>query len=220
MSLYLTKAKTSCKEWWENLQIACCYYKNEEFRKRDLSLLISSLMNNPYRLGNRYVETTGDESYTYGETPLTTMAEIVKRCDLKRGQTLFELGSGRSRAALFLATYFGLNVVAIENVEGLYQLCQSVLTKYPLDNFKLQKGDFFEADFSKADCLFLFGSCMKGSDIKRLIEKCQSLKKGAKVISVSFPLEGEQLKLIDQFELPFYFGEATIYIHQKKLNKI
>lgn len=205
--LYLLRFKTDLLQLIENIRVALRYYHNKEFRRRDLALLKSSFCNNPYKIGSRYVKESGNESYTYGETPLTSLEKIVKECDITKEDKVFELGSGRGRAALWLAAYLGCKVVAIENVPELYELSKKALT---MPNIKVIRGNFLKRSLEGATVVFLFGSCLSEEEIDQLTERVKSLKKNTKIITVSFPLK-RYCEVVKVFEVPFLFGKASVY---------
>lgn len=205
--LYLLRFKTDLLQLIENIRVALRYYHNKEFRKRDLTLLKNSFWNNPYKIGSRYVKKSGNESYTYGETPLTSLEMIVKECHITKEDTVYELGSGRGRAALWLGAYLGCKVVAIENVPGLYELSKRVLT---MPNMKVVHNDFLKTSLEGATVLFLFGSCLSEEEIDQLTERVKFLKKNTKIITVSFPLK-RYCETVKVFEVPFLFGKASVY---------
>ena len=112
-------------EW---LQVVLRYYGNLTFALLDLTVLLLSFWYNPFRLCRLYreqKEREGDkdvEHYTYGETPLTTMDEIVSTFKIPKGSKLLEMGAGRGRLAFFLSQVKGMRVTGVENVPTLYQI--------------------------------------------------------------------------------------------------
>ena len=51
---------------------------------------------------------------TYGETPLTTLYQIVQECGIASQDHLFELGCGRGRGVAFLSNFIGCRTTGIE----------------------------------------------------------------------------------------------------------
>src|ERR1700738_886437 len=78
------------------LQTVFRYYSNPSFRKADSHLIATYFLSNPYRLSRLFLQKRGErEVYAYGETPLTTLELIVRRCRINAADVVYELGMGR-----------------------------------------------------------------------------------------------------------------------------
>jgi hypothetical protein len=75
--------------------------------------------------------------------------------------------------------------------------------------------NFYEADF-----IYLYGSCLKDSDVLSLIQKFKGIKKEFKVISISYPLSDYDKKIfktIKKFKVSFPWGDTFCYLNEKVL---
>ncbi len=201
--------KTKIFEWLEQRRVSARFYHNEQFRLLDQALLTAYESENPFHISRAFLEKQkAEETYAYGETPLTTMAHIAKECELRPSDTVIEMGAGRGRAALFLAEYVGCKVIAYEQIPQFVE-------KMPLSkNLKILSADMFSADFSKASAVYLYGTMLLDEEILNLIEK---LPKGCKVITVSYPLSeySERWQVKKTFSGSFAWGKTEVYWNER-----
>jgi predicted RNA methylase len=121
-----------------------------------------------------------------------TEAKIVKRmldmADLKKKDVVYDLGSGDGRVVVSAALR-GNNAVGIEldPIKVLYSRLFIRLLKLQ-KKAKIVKGDIFVKDLSKADVVIMFLLHDTNQKLKSKLKK--ELKKGARIVSYSFVLEG------------------------------
>jgi hypothetical protein len=79
--------------------------------------------------------------------------------------------------------------------------------------------DMLRVDFSKASVVYLYGSCFDGLFITRLCERLSALPKGAKVITVSYPLSdyigGQCFEVFKTLTANYTWGVADVYIQTR-----
>ena len=107
---------------------------------------------------------------------------------LKTGQTLYELGSGDG-AMLVEAAKRGLNVVGYELNPFLFAVSWLRVKRYK--NAKVHLGDFWRADLSKADGVYVF---LIDRFMARLDKKISREVKGKKIklVSHAFAIPGKK----------------------------
>lgn len=104
--------------------------------------------------------------------------------DLKAGQTLIELGSGDGRV-LLAAAKRGLEVIGYEINPLLFLISLFITFKYRRQ-VKIILGNYWRADWSKADGLYVF---LLAKYMKKLDKKItQSSSKKIKVVSYAFKI--------------------------------
>ncbi len=121
-----------------------------------------------------------------------TEPKIVKRmldiADLKKGDLLYDLGSGDGRVVVSAALR-GINATGIEidPIKVIYSRFFIKLLRLK-NKAKIIRGNFFEKDLSRADVIILF---LLHDTNQKLREKfIKELKKGTRIVSYSFILEG------------------------------
>ena len=121
-----------------------------------------------------------------------TESKIVKRmlsiADLKEDDILYDLGSGDGRIIVSTALK-GSKAVGVE-IDPLKVLYSRIFIKLLRldDRAKIIRGSFFETDLSKASVVTLFLLQETNQKLKSKLKK--ELKKGARVISYSFTIDG------------------------------
>lgn len=196
------------------------YYSNSLFRKCDLYLLRHYLSNSPYEISKSFhLEKGAKDPYLYGETPLTTLEEIANECGIDENDCFFELGAGRGRACFWMRLFKKCRVVGIEQVAEFVQIARNVVEAYSLDDISFVHGDFLNMDLSAATIIYFYGTCSDEVSIQRLIDQCQRLKTGARVITISYPLssygDAPPLQLEKTLTVRFPWGTTEAYIQKK-----
>lgn len=201
--------KTLLFELREQAKVKRQFYPCSSFRKADHALMKAYKGMNPYMISKGYLQEVGASNlYQYGETPLTTMHQIVKECGLGERDTVIEMGAGRGRAALFLAEYVGCKVIAYE------QIPLFVEKMVPSKNLTMLAKDMMDANLSLATAIFLYGTMLEDEAIGPLIER---FPKGVKVITVSYPLSDYRscFETKKQFSGRFPWGETEVYLNER-----
>lgn len=217
IKLYFLKFKTSLKGFWDYIRTVFRFYSYTEFRKADLALLKSYIGVNPYRLSRKFLEESkAKEIYAYGETPLISLEKIVNACGIKSKDTVYELGCGRGRTCFWLALVLKAKVVGIDFVPKFIEKAQEIGKRVP--HLKFRSENFLKSDLHKATVIYLHGSCMEDADIERLNFKLIRLKKGLKVITVSFALSDYDVEgnweVLKVFPAEFSWGTADVYLQK------
>lgn len=210
-------------EGFEFVKVVFRFYPNSRFRRHDLSLIRSYLFVNPYTVCKKHLLSKGAaDPYLYGETPLTTFAEIVKRCGVKACDTVIEAGCGRGRACFWLADFVGCKVVGIEEVELFVEKANHIKKQCSLSGVSFYQGNYLDFSFKDATVVYLYGTCLEDSSIRLLFKKFSKMSAGSKIITVSYPLTDYldcasqgMFKLVDSFEVSFPWGRSTVYLQVK-----
>ncbi len=129
----------------------------------------------------------------YVATRNKVIAEMLSMADLKKGKLLMELGSGDGRVSMLAGKLYGVKAVGFD-VNPLLVFWSNYLAKMRhLKNCHFEQKNIFDADYSKADYLYIF---LMPDLIKKLIPKLKKeLKKGSVIISHGFKVEDRKIKL-------------------------
>lgn len=199
-------------KWWERKEerrVQNYYQAYPAFRDLDQALKKSYRFDNPYRTSRRYLEARGaPDVHLYGETPLTTLNQIGEQCHLQPTDHFLDLGCGRGRGALFIASRFGCLSTGVEQIPEFVAKARQL--NAPRVTF--EQGDYFCADLSRATVIYLYGTCLSDKEIEHITKRFFSLKKGTKILTVSYSL-GE-LILKNAFTAPFPWGETEVYVQE------
>lgn len=221
LELMWVNTKVQANNFVEFLRVAMNYYSNFTFAKIDLFLLVSYLFQNPFGISKRFLQKKGEDNvYAYGETPLTTLDQISKECEISEKDTVFELGCGRGRTCFWLHSFIHCKVVGIEYIPEFIERANAVKTKFDVQNVEFRLQDFLQADFTGATTIYLYGTCLEENAIRQIISKCKSLPAGTKIITISYPLtdytQEPLFEVMKRFQARYPWGTADVYLQIKK----
>lgn len=216
IDLFWTKFVVSIKNLIEELKIVTLYYGNYRFLRADLALHRSYFFKNPFRISKQFLKNRGErEIYAYGETPLTTLDLIARRCGITDRDRVIELGCGRGRTCFWLNLILHCQVKGVDFIPEFIEKAEKIKEKLKLEGIEFQCLDIVDVDLQWATVLYLYGTCLEDETIRELIRKIPA---GIKVITVSYPLSdySPHFKLLDTFTAPFTWGSTEVYLQEKK----
>lgn len=192
------------------------YYSCLSFAKADFLLLLSYAFTNPYRLCRTFFKQS-EWMGIYGETPLVTLEQIARECDISLHDTVIDLGCGRGRGCFWLAAHLHCRIIGIDLNPTFIAKAKGVQRKCRLKELEFRCADFFSVDLSGASVIYLYGSCLSEQQVELLAEHLSHLPKGVKIITVSYPIterEGSPFTLLKQFKAHFPWGETEVYLQR------
>lgn len=219
--LFTLNLKLKVRAFAQYLKVIFNYYSSPSFAKVDAYLTFSYLWRNPFGISKRFLIHRGSKDiYAYGETPLQTLEGIVRECRLSVHDRVFELGCGRGRTCFWLHYFVGCSVVGIDYVPEFIERCHAAVNRFDIKDTEFRCEDFLFSDFSGATVLYLYGTCLEDTAIRKLINRLSELPKGTKVITVSFSLNdydpNRQFEVMKRFSAPFTWGVADVYLQIRK----
>ncbi len=195
------------------------FYWHERFKEIDRKLFAAYSFKNPYQISRKHLQKQkAKEIHTYGETPLTTMRQIVQECGIRADDYIVEMGAGRGRTSFFLNEYVGCKVHAIERIPEFVNTAQTIAKSAGCKNIQFSCANMVEVDLkSQSTVVYLYGSALSDLEIEGLIHNFEQLSPSTKIITVSYPLSDYSKKFatIKQFFAPFPWGMADVYLNQK-----
>ena len=129
----------------------------------------------------------------YGLPWIPTREKRIRRAleiaKLRPGETLYDLGAGDGRVLVMAAKEFGARAVGIEI--GPMQCLVGwlrILFSGSMKRAWIRFGDFYDADISDADVVFVYATSSQTSKLFPLLER--QLRPGARVVSIAadFPV--------------------------------
>lgn len=193
------------------------FYPKLSFAKLDLYLHFRSLYPTPFQRSARYIKEKGwNEEFTYGETPLSTLEKMARETSLSASDHVLDLGCGRGRTLFFLHYFYGCKVTGVECIPPLLELAQGVQEKFAVANVQCIKGDFFSLNLGDYNFIYLYGSMLTVDSVARLSKILAEVKPGTKLVTVSYPLEGDAFEVMKIFQGNFDWGTADIFYQIKK----
>jgi hypothetical protein len=166
-------------------------YGDLRFARADLCLRRAARKHNVYKEYLAYFKDQDkDKIDPYGETPLKTMRKIALSMGINAGQKVMELGSGRGRIAMWLATQVGCKVVAVEHVPFLLELAKSTSESAGISGSEIQWlcSDISKAPFEEVDLIYFYGVGLPDALFEKLCLKLRYMKRPPLIITIGGPL--------------------------------
>ena len=205
-------------EW---MKVVCLYYKKPAFALSDLVLMLAYLFINPYRISKNYLKRMERENiYTYGETPLTGFAKIMSTAKVNSEDVVFELGCGRGGSCLWLHDVVGCRVVGVEEIPVFIKIARWISKFLKKQRIEWRQEDILNTDFTGASIIYFYGTGFEGAFLDRFLPKLESLPKGVKCITVSYPIReyntSTAYDVQESLKVRFPWGEAQVFIQVKR----
>jgi SAM-dependent methyltransferase len=206
---------------YEGICIAILYYcRRPSFFWLDLLLAKHYILKSPHRLSKAFLMRKGAHNiYAYGETPLTTLDKIARRCRILSKDIVYDLGCGPGRTCFWLRTFVGCRAIGVDYVSDFIAKAKKVKLASALCNIEFLHQNMLDIDLSRATVIYLYGICLEDAVVENLILHLHSLKPGARVITVSYPLTeyccGKVFRVVSSFPGRFPWGIAEIYLNER-----
>ncbi len=118
-------------------------------------------------------------------TPPETVDEMLRQARLKKGDVLYDLGSGDGRIPLAAARQYGIRAVGIDIDEKLVREANETAKREGLDNLvTFRLGDMFTADIREATVVTLYLSDTLNVMLRPKL--LRELRPGSRIVSHDF----------------------------------
>jgi SAM-dependent methyltransferase len=146
----------------------------------------------------------------YGVPWVPTREARIRRAlqlaKLQPGETLYDLGAGDGRVLLIAAKEFGAQAVGIEIGPVQWALGWLRIQFSGIRHrVRLRCGNFYSADLSNADIVFVYLTSSQTSRLAKKLE--QELRPGARVVSIAADFPDWQASQVDR--------EFVIFLYQR-----
>lgn len=204
----------------EQIRILSFYWKSPQFRKIDQAFRWSYCFENYFRISKNYWIDQGEKEVDiYGETPLTTLNSILAKANITKEDKFFDLGCGRGRTLFFVSEYLGADATGIEVIPYFVEKGNALSQKFDLAHVHFIQGDYLDADLSSATVVYLFALFLTEEEELRLIKALSRMPKGARLLTVSFPVEeidkGGHFDRSANWEEPFNWGSSEVFLQYR-----
>lgn len=143
--------------------------------------------------------------------------KALELANLQPGETFYDMGAGDGRVLFVAAKEFGAKAVGIEigPVQCALSWVQSWLNG-SRNKVRIRCGDFYRADMSDADVVFIYAASSQTSRLLPLLER--QLRPGARVVSISSDFPNWQPNAMDRealifvYEMPPTKGNITSFL--------
>jgi len=124
----------------------------------------------------------------YVPTPPEVVEEMLKLADVKKGDVLYDLGSGDGRIAVTAAKKYGIRAVGIDiDPERIREAKDNAARAGVEQLVRFRQEDLFTADFREATVVTLY--LLPDLNVKLRPRLWKELKPGTRVVSHQFDME-------------------------------
>lgn len=143
-------------------------------------------------------------------SPPEVVNRMLELLELRKGETLYDLGSGDGRILITAAQNFGVGkAVGVETREDLVKQSREEISKVSLeDRVQVIHGNLLEAPIGEADAVTLFLTTSANERLKPKLEK--ELKDSTRVVSHDYEISGWNPRRVENLE------QHTIYLYEVK----
>ncbi len=125
----------------------------------------------------------------YYPTPESVAEKMLETAGLKKGEKMFDLGSGDGRIVILAARKFGADATGVEFDADLHRQSSAKIKSLGLDKTaRIIHGDIMLQDYSSADVITVYLLPLSNDKVRPLLEK--QLKKGTRIIAHDFEFSG------------------------------
>jgi cyclopropane fatty-acyl-phospholipid synthase-like methyltransferase len=142
------------------------------------------------------------EKVPYVPSPIEVVDRMLEFAEVKKGDVVFDIGSGDGRVVIQAAKKYGARGLGIELDSRLVQLARAGAKREGVDHLvEFKQGDAFKADLSAATVVTLYMLPSFNKLFRSILER--QLKPGARVVVHDYPIEGwnpvksEEMPLMD-----------------------
>jgi protein-L-isoaspartate O-methyltransferase len=150
----------------------------------------------------------------YFPTPPAIVERMLVMAELKRGEKMFDLGSGDGRIVILAANKFKADATGVEYDESLFKQSMAEIKRLGLEkSARIIHGDILAQDYSSADVITVYLLPVSNTKLRPILEK--QLKKGARVVAHDFEISGWKPEKTEHVEDDGEGRSHTIYIYRR-----
>ena len=158
-----------------------------------------------------------DRDFGFGLTPPATMVKLLRRVRATRRDVVVDLGSGVGQAVL-AAALVCREAHGHELLQEMVQVARRTAKALAIGNARFHAGDLRRARVGDATVLYSYSTCFGPPLMEALGRTAARAKDGARIITVTNPLEHPEIELISWARLPWGIPghTRTVYFHVRR----
>ncbi len=150
----------------------------------------------------------------YYPTPPSVVDRMLQLGELKKGEKMFDLGSGDGRIVVMAAEKYGADATGVEMDDSLFnQSSEEIRRRKLASRARIIHGDIFLQDYSSADMVTVYLLPASNEKVRPILEK--QLKKGARIVSHDFEFAGWTPEKVEQIEDDGEGRSHTIFLYRR-----
>ena len=149
-------------------------------------------------------------------SPTAVIRRLLTLAELKPGELFYDLGAGDGGPIILAAQEFGARCVGVELREDLAKRAMRKVRELGLqDRVRVINDDLFKISLTEADVVYLYLTTSANEKVRPKLEA--ELKRGARVVSHDYKIEGWEPAKVEKFcENPrLGFPSHTLYLYRR-----
>ena len=155
-----------------------------------------------------------DKLAPYYPTPESIVIKMLEMVELKKGEKMFDLGSGDGRIVILAARKFKARAVGVEFDRDLVKQSADRIEKLGLSKTaQIIHGDIMVQDYSSADVLTVYLLPLSNDKVRPMLEK--QLKKGTRIVAHDFEFSGWTAEKVQHIDDDGEGRSHTLYLYRR-----
>ena len=147
----------------------------------------------------------------YVPTPMNTARRMLQLAEVKRGETVYDLGSGDGRLLMIAVQEFGAKAVGVEIDPFRYALTRLKIKQAGFgDAVQVKHGNLFDVDLRQADVVMIY--LLPKTNAKLAPKLLRELKPSARVVCHAFPIPNWTMAKVDDELMLYRVGEQSVHV--------
>jgi protein-L-isoaspartate O-methyltransferase len=147
-------------------------------------------------------------------TPPLVVEKMLTMGELKKGEKMFDLGSGDGRIVIMAAEKFGADATGVELDEALAKQSTAEIKRRKLEGrARIIQGDMTKQDYSSANLLTIYLLPDSNIKIRPMLEK--QLKKGTRIVAHDFEVGGWKPEKTEHIEDDGEGRSHTVFLYRR-----
>ena len=165
-------------------------------------------------VGFAQAKKNADKLAPYYPTPESIVQKMLEMVGLKKGEKMFDLGSGDGRIVIMAAQKFKANAVGVEFDKDLVKQSSDRIEKLGLGKTaQIILGDIMEQDYSSADVITVYLLPISNDKVRPLLER--QLKKGTRIVAHDFEFSGWTAEKVQHIDDDGEGRSHTLYLYRR-----
>lgn len=204
------------QESWQTSQVCKKYPQMQEIIEAFRKIYPYPGATTTISLQERETRGIDDDQLTYGETRWTTFLSLIPEMKLKPDSHFIDLGCGAGFLCLLISQGLQVQATGVDMIQGFIDNANQLVKQLELEQIRFQQANFFELEWLPFDCFYTTATCFPDETLDALSEKLIQARSGARILSVTSPIEGHHIRQIKQIRAKYDWGMDWVYVAERK----